>query len=472
MGLHAENDPSKSDSVEPSRPESGSEPAHNDTSGPRQHLSSPALPEREMQSPVSVDNPLRASSPLAEVRRFAHEFRLARGEFLSEFHRAEDYFDSLLITAGIDKTAADYPSHITLNSIPDLRGHNPYPTIFGRDFTVSPNPCFIAAITVPFPAGNCDQSGDNQSSAVGAQPGFTQPGEKPRIPDDRMLLAWLEYNRGEQCYRLYRPNAHGLVDASLNRFKNLALRQQCPRDSWSWDGVEGTLREMLTTKGLVVITPDLGNFRTIWDDKIEIRAGDGSRKFPPPYELLADVLDVFAKLNIRRGGFLWSKVIAEPARPPAANITAQAKQFADINRVPEKEKRRRALEEQGYHLLGHGTDSYTVGCIGELVSRLAREASPDSSRRSLPFKLPESPLFVKKQNRSSQLLADLDDIITSWAPTPSRAPECVKDFFRAIDELREDAKLGGGITPGRCQEVIDHLETGLRGMADGGATRP
>ncbi len=470
MGLHAENHPDESDSVKPSRPESSPDPAYSEPSRSHDHLSSPALPAREGRSPASVDNSLQASNPLEEVKRFAREFRMARGEFLSQFHRAEDYFDSLLITAGIDKTAPDYPSYITLNSIPDLRGHNPYPTIFGRDFAVSPNPSFIAAITVPFPAGDRAQADENQASALGAQPGFTQPGEKPRIPDDRMLLAWLEYNRGERCYKLCRPNPHGILDASMYRFKNLTLRQQCPRDSWAWNGVEGTLREMLTTKGLVVVTPDLGNFRTIWDDKIEIRAGDGTRKLPSPYEVLADVLDVFAKLNIRRGGFLWSKVIAEPARPPAANITARAKQFADINRVPEKEKKRRELEEQGDHLLGHGIDSYTVGCIGELVSRLEQEASPDFLRSSLPFKLPESPLFLKKHDRASQLLTDLDDIITSWGPSPSRTPECVKDFFRAIDELREDAKLGGEITRERCQEVVTLMEVGVREVAGGGAT--
>jgi hypothetical protein len=443
------------DSVKSSRAErSSGDPAQSN-----EHSQAPILPNRDGLNEEPADNSSLVFSPLEEVKRYANEFRSARAAFHAIFHRAEDYFDSVLVTAGTDRTNPDYPSFIYLNSIPDLRGHNPHKAIFGQR-SVSPNPYFLAAITVPLPSTSLDQSEGNQASVLGVQPGFTKPGEKPCIPRDRMLIAWLEYSRSNQCYYLHRPNSHSLVDSAQFRFENLTLLQQCTRDQWNWSGLERAVREVLAPKGLEVVHKDLGAFNHIWDDQIEIRRGS-SKDLPPAYEMLADVLDAIAEVNVRKEGFFNTRVIAKPERPLAINITEQAKRFADINRVSDRSKKLDTIIEQGRYLLGQYTEPYTVGCLGELVSRLEREANAKAKRSSLPFELPESPLFRGRQNSSSQLVSDLEDILRSWVPNPSRTPECVKDFFRAVDDLRQDAKMGAKITPERCQSIVCALEKGL-----------
>jgi hypothetical protein len=455
MDLGAQKNPEHGDSVKSSRAERSSD----DPSQSNEHSQAPILPNRDGLNPEPAYNPTLVFSPLQEVKRYTREFRSARGAFHAIFDRAEDYFDSVLVTAGINRTNPEYPSFIYLNSIPDLRGHNPHKAIFGQR-SVSPNPYFLAAITVPLPSTSLDQSEGNQSPVLGVQPGFTKPGEKPCIPRDRMLIAWLEYSRSNQCYYLRRPNSHGLVDSAQLRFENLTSLQQCTRDQWNWSGLERTVREVLAPKGLEVVHKDLGAFNHIWDDQIEIRGGN-PKDLPPAYEILADVLDAIAKVNVRMEGFFKPRVIAKPERPSAKNITEQAKRFADINRVSDISNELDTIIEQGRHLLGPDTDPYTVGCIGELVNRLEREANADTKRSSLTFKLPESSLSRRKQNSSEQLLSDLEDILISWAPNLSRAPDCVKDFFQAVNELQQDAKMGAKIAPELCQSMIRALEEGL-----------
>jgi hypothetical protein len=122
MDLAAKNNPEHGDSYKSSQAERPS----GDSLQSNKHSPTPILPERDEFNPEPADNTYLASSPLQELKRHTRELLNARGAFQLIFHRAEDYFNSVLVTAGIDRTNPEYPSFIYLNSIPDLRGHNPH----------------------------------------------------------------------------------------------------------------------------------------------------------------------------------------------------------------------------------------------------------------------------------------------------------------------------------------------------------
>jgi hypothetical protein len=86
------------------------------------------------------------------------------------------------------------------------------------------------------------------------------------------------------------------------------------------------VQEVLAPKGLEVVHRELGGFRNIWDDRIEIRRGN-SKDLPPAYEMLADVLDAIAKVNVRMEGLFNPRVISRPERPLATKSLSRPKGF-------------------------------------------------------------------------------------------------------------------------------------------------
>ncbi len=110
MDLGAQTNPEHGYSFKSSRHEGSS----GDPSKSPEHSPTPNLPNRDGLNPEPADNPAQAFSPLQEVKRYTREFRSARAAFNAIFHRAEDYFDSVLVTAGIDRTNPEYPSFIYL----------------------------------------------------------------------------------------------------------------------------------------------------------------------------------------------------------------------------------------------------------------------------------------------------------------------------------------------------------------------
>ena len=106
------------------------------------------------------------------------------------------------------------------------------------------------------------------------------------------------------------------------------------------------------------------------------------------------------------------------------------------------------LKERAPQLLGIHARWYTVACLGDLVDRLEKE----TIQSSLP----------------SRLAKDLKKNLDLWRPRQDKAPECVRDFFRAVDDIKTNAELGRRDSATQCTQALQELERGLRGLSAAG----
>lgn len=406
-------------------------------------------PAEQPLAPLTPANPLewqpitQTSDPLAELKKYAKELDAQYSDLTDSIVKAKHHFGSLHITVEADRSRPSYPEFVTLNTIPNLHGIDPYRIIFPGDPYLDERRHFFAAITLSLP--NRLTSSSNAAPA-GVQAGLAEAGERPSIPRDQAVMAWLEYDAAGDCYTVRRPNTRGLGDYSEFRFDNLESHQKLLDSRWAWSGLERALGLVLP-EGLVAEDRHHGGLRDILNDAIDIRSADSSHPLPRPYEMTAYLLDAFAEVNVTRGGFLWSKEIARPARPAATEITKQAEQFATIHHTRESRDMMSALKERGSNLLGIKTKWSTVVCLGELVTRLEKE--------------------MTKSTPPSRLAQDLKKML-GWQPSQRRGPECIHDFLMAVEELRSTAEIGGRVSAAQCKEALEGLDRGLRALAAAG----
>jgi hypothetical protein len=305
-----------------------------------------------------------------------------------------------------------------------------------------------------------DTSGEIQSPMPGVETGCTESNGRFPIPSDRMLLVLLRYNSDEKYYELIKPNNIRSINLA-GILCSVSQDQQWFRENWPWENLAKSLGKLLAGKGLDVGVPF--NHLPVLNDRIIIKAQD-SKTIHQPYEVLADVLEAIAQVNHRREG-LFSPVETRPDRPPATNITKEAEVFIKETGVAAIIEQLHALVEEGWNLLGGEIPSLTVGCLGELISRLEREAESASQSSHSPPDGSRMRGFTEKQVQQSRLWYDLDEIIKFWHPDLAEAPECVKDFFRAIDNLRPGVATKD--TTEWSQNLLTKLEAELQGFMRG-----
>jgi hypothetical protein len=418
----------------------------------------PLLPPSQLRVFEPYPNPV--ARPLEVLKDFSSRFRTARDEYRDALIAA-GHFDRILITVRSNTDTDQWP-YLSLSSIPDLRGINPHSTIFGsgRASSLSPNPRFLAAITVPLSDMGNDTSGEIQSPMPGVETGCTEPNGRFPIPSDRMLLVLLRYNSNEKYYELIKPNNRRLFNLA-GSLCSVSADQQWFRENWPWKNLAKSLGALLADKGLDVGVPF--NHQPDLNDTIIIKAQD-SETIHQPYEVLADVLEAIARVNYRREG-LFNPVETRPDRPPATNITEEAKVFIRETGVAAIIEQLHALVEEGRNLLGGEIHSLTVGCLGELISRLEKEAKSASRSSHSPPDGSRMRGFTEKQVQQSRLRSDLDKIIKFWHPDLAEAPECVNDFFQAIDNLRPGVATED--TTEWSQNLLTKLEAELQGFMRG-----
>lgn len=406
---------------------------------PSEHIDQP-LASLAPANPLDWQPVAQTTTPLDELKTYAREMNAGYRTLADSIGRAKQLFNSLHITVEADRSREAYPQFVTLNKIPNLNGIDPYRVIFPGDPYLDERRHFFAVITVSLP-NQLTSPGD--AAPAGVKAGLAEAGEKPRIPRDQAVIAWLEYDGAHDCYTVRRPNPRGLGDYSEFRFTDLEPHQKLLDDRWAWNGLERALQSVLP-EGLLAEDRHHGGLREILNDAINIRSVDSSHPLPRPYEMAAYLLDAIAEVNVTRGGFLWSKEIARPARPPATEIVDQAEQFATIHKSREAHSQMSALKELGSHLLGLQASWSTVACVGELVARLEEE--------------------MTKGTPPSRLARDLKKIL-GWPSKQIKGPACVGDFLKAVDDMKRTADVGGRVGGEECKVALESLNRGLRALA-------
>lgn len=413
----------------------GGTPSPDHSEQPLASLTAPGRPERQ-----SITQP---TNPLAELKTFARELNTHYERLTDSIFRAKDHFNSLHITVEADRSHPDYPRFVTLNKIPNLHGVDPYRVIFPSNPYLGEHRRFMAAITLSLPNRLHHQAG---AAPAEVRAGLAEPGEKPHIPPDQTVMVWLKFDEEHGCYTVRRPNTRGLGDYSDFHFADLEPHQKLLDNRWAWNGLERALQAVLPT-GLIAEDRHRGGLRDILNDAIDIKSENSAHPLPSPYEMTAYLLDALAEISVTRGGFLWSKEIARPVRPPVTEITKEAEQFAAIHQTREAHHQMSELKKEGEQLLGLPISWATAQRVGELVERLEREA-------------------IKKTD-PSRLARDLKKIV-GWRLNKAGEPECIRDFYRTVDEIQKTAELGGSVSGPECTAALVKLELDLRALAAAG----